>query len=155
MKKYEFIGHTADVRLKIEADTPQELFQAAIEGMANLMKNGFCRRNVIPSPKANVIPRRSRRISAHIFEEEISISSSDITSLLIDFMAEVLSRSQIEHLIFDRVEFRDFTETSLKAKIFGEKVDQWDKDIKAVTYHEVDIKRDNKGNYWTIVVFDI
>lgn len=138
MKKYEFIGHTADVRLKIEADTPQELFQAAIEGMANLMKKGFCRKK-----------------GGRVFEEEISVSSPDMTSLLIDFMAEVLCRSQIEHLIFDRVEFRDFSETSLKAKIFGEKVNIWDKDIKAVTYHEADIKKDKDGNYSTTIVFDI
>ncbi len=138
MKKYKFIGHTADVRLKIEAGTAQGLFEAAIEGMANLMKKGFCRRK-----------------KGRVFEEEISVSSPDMTSLLIDFMAEVLSRSQIKHLIFDRVEFEDFTELHLKAKIFGEKAEAWEKDIKAVTYHEADIKKDKDGNYSTIIVFDI
>lgn len=138
MKSYHFLGHTADVRLKIEADTPQELFEAAIEAMANLMKKGFCRRK-----------------GARIFEEEISVSSQNMTALLIDFMAEVLARSEILHVIFYRVEFSDFTEMSLKAKIFGEKVAVWDKDVKAVTYHEADIKRDKKGNYSTTIIFDI
>jgi len=143
MRRHQFLGHTADVRLQIEGDTPQELFQAALDGMSNLMKKGFCRRKGAAARRAD------------IFEDEISISSQDMTSLLLDFMAETLTRSQIHRVIFYAVEFREFKDTALRARIVGEKVSQWDKDIKAVTYHEAEIKKDKDGYYRTTIVFDI
>lgn len=147
MRRHQFLGHIADVRLQVEGDTPQELFQAAVEGMADLMKTSFRARR-----GRNL---RQKSPAADRFEEEISISSPDMTSLLLDFMAEVLTRSQIHRVIFYAVQFSEFKQTSLRAKIIGEKVAQWDKDIKAVTYHEAEIKKDKDGFYRTIVVFDI
>lgn len=138
MRRYEFLGHMADVRLRIEGDSPEELFQAALDGMSNLMKQGFCRRK-----------------GARTFEHELSISSNDMTSLLLDFMAEVLTQSQIHHVIFYAVQFKGLKEKQLRAKIIGEKVSTWDKDVKAVTYHEAEIKKNKEGHYYTTVVFDI
>lgn len=138
MRRYKFLGHMADVRLRIEGDSPEELFQAALDGMSNLMKQGFC-----------------RKASRQVIEQEIAISSPDMTSLLLDFMAEVLTQSQIHHVIFYAVQFEELKERQLRAKIIGEKASTWDKDVKAVTYHEAEIKKNKEGHYYTTVVFDI
>lgn len=135
MRKYRFIDHTADIRLLIEATTYPELFEGALEGM-----------------KALMYPEALHRLEV---KQEISISAKDATSLLVDFLAEVLTLSQIQRAIFEKVEFSELTHTQLRATIFGQKVDFFEKDIKAVTYHEANVVQDTNGTYTTTIIFDI
>lgn len=136
MKSYKILGHTADIRMKVEADSLPELFVAAIEGMNSIIKE-----------KREERREKSKKI--------IEIQSPDKTALLIDFMNEVLYLSQANKEIYNEVKFLEFSETALKAEIFGVKVEEFDEDIKAVTYHEAEIKKNEKGNFETIIVFDI
>ena len=57
--------------------------------------------------------------------------------------------------IYNEVKFLEFSETKLKAKIYGQKVDEFDEDIKAVTYHEVEIIKNDKGGFEAVIVLDI
>lgn len=148
-KKYKLISHTADIRLNVEADDLPELFVAAMEGMMSMVK--------IPNSKFLISETRTSRI--------IEVSSMDKTALLIDFLNEVLYQSHTNKEIYDEVEFLEFPSfietsagksgTSLKAEIYGKKVEGFDEDIKAVTYHEADIIKNEKGNFETMIVFDI
>lgn len=140
MKKYQFLSHTADVRLKIEADNLEELFSIALEAMGNLIKKDSC----------------SIESEQKEFSESIEISSIDATSLLIDFLSEVLAYTQENKIIYCYIKFEKLTDNFLKAKIFGDKkVDKFDEDIKAVTYHEAEIKKNKDNNFETIIIFDI
>jgi len=47
------------------------------------------------------------------------------------------------------------TETEIEVKVFGRKVEEFEEDIKAVTYHEAEVKKNEKGEYETMLVFDI
>lgn len=147
MRTHQTLSHTADIRLRVEADNLPELFVAAIEGMMGILK------------ESRIKNKESRS------KKNIEISSVDKTALLIDFMNEVLYLSQTNKEIYGEVKFLEFpafTEASagksgaaLKAEIFGQKVDDFDEDIKAVTYHEAEIIKNEKGNYETVIVFDI
>ena len=75
MKSYYLKEHTADIRLILQADTLQELFLVALEGMNNFISKDFH----IPKEKAFSI------------KQNIAISSIDPTSLLIDFLNEILT----------------------------------------------------------------
>jgi SHS2 domain-containing protein len=136
MQKYTFVGHTADTRLHIEASTLTELFQVALSAMAEL----------IHSKSLNEKPT-----TCH----EITISSPDTTSLLIDFLAEVLALSHMKITVFTKVEFQSLTPTTLTAKIYGVPVDHFEKDVKAVTYHEAEVKTTKSGTFETSIIFDI
>ncbi|MFZ5845140.1 MAG: archease, partial [Patescibacteria group bacterium] len=87
--------------------------------------------------------------------EEISLRATDQTTLLIDFLSEIVGRAYTQKAVFTRVVFAELNPTNLKAKISGVKVRQFDEDIKAVTYHEANIVKNNQGAYETTVVLDI
>lgn len=137
MRSHHVEPHMADVRLKVEGDTLEELFQAALEGMGELIKKGVFQKKDTPEV------------------QRISILSPDVTSLLIDFLSEVLTLSHIQHVVFGKMEFLELTETRLKASIWGRKVRAFDEDIKAVTYHEANVAKNKRGFYETMIVFDI
>ena len=142
MRSFEFIGHIADARMKIEGDTLEELFTAGMEGMFDFAKRGFC------------LASRDYPIS-----ENIKISSPDTTALLIDFLSALLTLSHEKKAVFCSVKFLNLETKEqtarLEAEVFGAQVDSFDEDIKAVTYHEAEIRKNEKGNFETNIVFDI
>ena len=137
MKKYSFFPHRCDIRLKVEADSILNLFQAALEGMNSI---------IIGDEK----PSGSKRENMIV-----DIESVDVTALLIDFLSEVLSETHTEYIVFDEMEVLELNKNHFKAKLSGSKVDGFDEDIKAVTYHEADVKLNREGYYESVIVFDI
>jgi SHS2 domain-containing protein len=136
MKYFKLIEHTADVRLYVEGSSYEELFLAALNGMAHIIRSHTC-----PSHSNITI--------------DVHIVASDITTLLIDFLSNALTHTQTEKLLFCDAVFVKLTDTFLDARLNGHKIDRFDEDIKAVTYHETEVKKNNRGNYETIIVFDI
>jgi SHS2 domain-containing protein len=136
MKHFKLVEHTADIRLYVEATSYEELFVGALQGMAS----------IICSHEATL--KNDQRC-------EIRIVSQDITALLIDFLSEILTRVQTDKILFRSVAFLKFTQTVVHARLEGFRVDHFDEDIKAVTYHEVEVKKNSRGNYETIIVFDV
>lgn len=137
MKKFEVLPHVADLRLRVEGSTQEELFCAAIEGMAKIMLPDF------------------KLTNDFILKSKIEISAIDSTALLIDLLSEVLTLSHMNKAIYTNVRFESIMPNSLRATIFGNSVEAFSEDIKAVTYHEAEIKKNKVGNFETIIVFDI
>src|SRR3989338_4605410 len=136
---FEILEHTADLRIKAWGKTKEELFKNALRGMAYVQKE-------------------EARIT-----KKVQVKSTDMTALLIDFLSEVLTQSQINRVVFFDANFKAFSDTpsadsgqvELEAEIEGIKVDEFDEDIKAVTYHEAEVKQNPEGVYETKIVFDI
>lgn len=137
MKKYRLVEHTADIRLFVEADSQQELFLGALQGMAAIIKSEACNTHTLDIKKT------------------VTISSCDTTTLLIDFLSEVLTLNHIHKALFCTATFIQLTTHQLNAIIHGLPVAQFDEDIKAVTYHEANIVCDTQGILSTVIVFDI
>lgn len=138
MQKHEILPHTADLRLKVEADSLPNLFAESLIGLSEILKPGFC--------------QLTKELAA---KKGIRLSSPNPTYLLIDFLSAVLTFSYQHEVIFCQAKFQTLTENSLQAEIFGSKVDGFDEDIKAVTYHEANVQRNQIGNLETVIVFDI
>lgn len=138
MESYQILSHVADVRLKVEAENLENLFCQALRGMAEILKKDFC-----------------QKAGQYDFSEEISVFSPDKTALLIDFLSEALTLSYERKIIFCEADFSELKNKFLRAKIFGKKSEEFDEDIKAVTYHEAEVKKNKKGKWETLVVFDI
>ena len=136
---YSFYPHTADIRLKVTGNTRGEVFVLAVEAMADLIKEGYCRKGK---------PGFSR-------EEKLELKSFDGTSLLVDFLSEVLTLSHIHKMVFCELIMDTLTETELKAILRGKETDRFDKDIKAVTYHEAELIRKENGQWESTLVFDL
>lgn len=138
MRSYEILSHTADARILVNADTLAELFAAALEGMNELLKEGFC-----------------EKASEAEIEKSISLSTPDETSLLVDFLSEVLTASHEEKAVFCEVKSMAVEPSLLRVTLGGSKVDKFGRDVKSVTYYEAEVKKNKEGNYETQIVFDI
>ena len=151
MHSYKILEHTADVRLYVEGSSMEDIFTAAIEGMAEIIKKNACK---VFAAKAASAVKKAQTSNAGI-KKEIKVSSANPTLLLIDFLSEVLTLSQIEKIVFCAAKFGEPAGKKVSAIIYGRKVKSFDEDIKAVTYHEAEIKKNKSGNLETIIIFDI
>jgi SHS2 domain-containing protein len=115
----------------------EELFLAGLEGMAALL-----------APPA--VGEHSSPLAV-----DVAIESLDATSLLIDFLSEALTMSEIRRAVFRTALFTRLDATSLAARLEGAQVECFERDIKAVTHHAAAITRGADGNFETMVIFDI
>jgi SHS2 domain-containing protein len=132
---FELIHHTADVRVRVAAPTLVDLFRDAVRGMYAVMRG-----------EARGVEPVQRTIAVD--------DSADTTALLVDFLNEVLNRAHIGHELFDAVTFTRFEETSCTAELTGSAPATFEEDVKAVTYHEAEVRFVN-GEWTTMLVFDL
>ncbi|MGB5205175.1 archease [Eudoraea sp.] len=136
--KIRFLPHTADIRMKIEGSSLEELFTAGVLGMGNILKDGFCDKN-----------------GPFVLKLKIELTAHDETCLLIDFLSEVLSSSYAEKAIFCEIKILELTTRKIRAEIHGRQAHGFDEEIKAVTYHEADVQKNNNRDWETLIIFDI
>ncbi len=155
-KKFEILSHTADARVKVFGKTKEELFRNAMLVMVEILKSPACAK-ASAGRQISIPPWRDK--SQNLLRKKVSIKSPDIDSLLVDFLSEVLYQSQVNKVVYCDAEFSEFSDTEIEAEISGFKVDSFDEDIKAVTYHELEIKKSSPaggtGGFETIIVFDV
>lgn len=138
MKKIEYLTHTADIKIRLQASSVDDLFKGGLEGMGNILKKGVC-----AGPE---------KLTA---KEKINLTSIDYTTLLVEFLSEVLMLSHVRKAIFCTLYIQSLTEHEIIGMVEGIEVEDFDEDIKAVTYHEADVKVNERGEWETIIVFDI
>ena len=134
MRNFELLEHRADLKIKVFGQDLKELFINAALAMAEQQN---------PAAKK---PNQEW--------ESIEINSPDLNSLLVDWLNEILSRSDLNKKVYLDFKIEKLSEKHCQAQIAGQKVDQKQIDIKAATYHQLEIKKIN--NHWqVIVIFDI
>jgi SHS2 domain-containing protein len=136
---YTFLEHTADIRILLEGDSFQGLFLAGIQAIAEILKPGFC-------PAQN---------PPYAFERTMQLESTDRTALLIDFLSDVLTQCHMDQAIYCTATANRLSETGIEAVIHGMPVADFDDDIKAVTYHEAEVRHKNEGKWSCMVIVDI
>lgn len=128
MPRYQLLSHTADVRLKVYGKNYEELFQNAAFGLANVLYNK--------------IERKIKLARGH---KKITARSIDAATLLADFLNQILAESNIEKKVFPRVKILKVSPREVEAQLFGVSVDHFDEDVKAVSYHNAEIRKTNNG----------
>jgi SHS2 domain-containing protein len=83
----------------------------------------------------------------------IELSASDPESLLVSFLSELLYLSEQENLGFYSYNL-EINGSALKAELHGAPLIQLNKEIKAITYHNMVISKTNRGLEVNIV-FDV
>jgi SHS2 domain-containing protein len=125
MKRYEYFEATADVGLKAYGKDLNEAFENAGLAIFNIISD-------------------TSGIDA-LKEIEFEVSSEDDVSLLYDYLEELLFYHEVEFMLFSEFHVEIDDNLKLKAKIKGEEID-WNKherktEIKAITFHKMDVKR--------------
>jgi SHS2 domain-containing protein len=132
---FEEIEHTADKALRIFAINLKELLISAAQGMTQLMVGDVS------------------KISTEI-EKSIELQAVDAETLLVEWLSELAYWAEIEMLVFKKFKITEVTATRLQATVLGGKVMELEKQIKAVTYHNLEIMKTPNGLEVTIV-FDV
>ena len=132
---FEVVDHTADWALRIYGSDLTQLLSNAAIGMASLMVQDI------------------RQVPVHV-ERYLELEAYDAETLLVDWLTELAFWAEDEQLIFPEISLSDVTDTHLKASLKGSRVAELLKHIKAVTYHNLEIEKTERGLAAT-VVFDV
>jgi len=151
---FKILPHPADVKLQITASTKEELFQGALAGMASIISSE-AKNKVLPSRARQVLIDAKLSKNAQIVKENIEVQSLDFNALLVDFLSEVLAKTDISHTVFNKLKIKKLTDNFLQTEIEGQKIDYFGQEIKAATHHGLEIKQDKSGNYGVTILFDI
>lgn len=134
MGTYEVLDHTADTGIRIRGKSLAELIEAGADGMFALMADEA---------------RCSSGISV-----EFEMSSRPMDDLIVDTLAELLYQSEVQDALLCDIEVRDTESGGIALTATGVpwgEVDLTGPPIKAVTYHDLEVKQE--GGTWTAVVY--
>lgn len=132
---FEVVDHTADWALRIYGSDLAQFLSNAAMGMASLMVQDI-----------NDVPLN--------IERQLELDTCDAETLLVDWLTELAFWAEVELLIFTMISLSEVTDTHLKATLKGGRVSELLKHIKAVTYHNLEIVKTDRGLAAT-VVFDV
>ncbi len=125
--------HTADWELAVWAPDLPTLFEQAARGMYTLA-----------GLRLQEGPHLKRRLELQAIDDE---------SLLVQFLDELLYLQGVEGIVFEKFQLQ-ITGNELKAELDGAPVASLDKEIKAVTYHNMKIQAGPCG-LEVRIVFDV
>lgn len=133
---FETFDHTADLGLRIRAETRETLFEEAAEALFSV---------ILENPKS-IRPKLS-------FPLRIEGTRND--ELLLDWLAALLFMFSTEHLVLGRFAV-DFNNGGLDATAWGEpycpKNHGIGEEIKAITYHGLKVEESNGGWLGEVII---
>jgi len=136
-KDFELIEHTADVGIIAYGDDTNQAFANAAKALFSLITELDSIDEVIYKDTELVAP--------------------DLETLLVEWLNELIYLFDAENILFKRFDITELSDTQLKAKSYGEKVDsakhKLKTGIKAATYHM--LKVDKTDGCKVQVLFDI
>ncbi len=130
---FEEKEHTADWELHVWGQDLSHLLEQAAIGMNAL---------------AGVSLKNESRL-----ERSLNLHYSDTEDLLVSFLNEILFLGEMEGLGFDGFELI-IEDNQVHARLFGAPIASLNKEIKAVTYHNLKIERTPRG-LEAHIVFDV
>jgi len=138
MKRYEQIEHTADIGVRIYGKDIKELFKNAAFAMFDIIADLEGLNNTLTL--------------------SFDINAANQEELLRAWLDDLLYNFYTKWILFSDFKIERVTKERLRAKAFGRHVgenkNRLKTEIKAITYHELQIKRTEEG-YESTVIFDI
>lgn len=143
MGRYEFFDHTADAAMRVIAPSPETLFESAAIGMFDLMTDiqSFRQSNL-----------------AQCELKKITFTGENFSELLMLWMRELLFLFSSQKKVPVAFEFETLTVVKLSAAVYfltfqpAKHVQKCE--VKAVTYHQFDLKQTAEG-WESTLIFDI
>lgn len=141
MKEFEILEHTADIGIAAYGKNKKEVFINAAKGMFE------------------IIAGENRNFKEN-FYDKIKLEAESLEDLLIAWLNELLYISETKLAILSKFKIKELSDYQIKAEVGGTKINppsiKIKKEIKAVTYHRLEIKKDGESGLWRAqVIFDI
>lgn len=141
-KEYQLIEHMADVGLKAFGKTKKTLFQNAARGMFSIITGS-----------SELARQKNQQYWA------IKCDGFDVENLLVEWLSELLFIHNTDFVILNDFIIEKVTNNSLQAKSYGIKIIDYpyniEMEIKAITYHKLQVIKNKKGYWEATVIFDI
>ena len=135
---YEFLDHTGDLGIRVWAANVEEIFQEAARALFDIITD---------------LDKVEVRIT-----REVTVQGPGRDELLVTWLSELLYLHEVEGLLFCDFELTEIGERGAKGMAMGEEFDEGrhaiKTSIKAVTYHQLEIK-EKDGLWQAQVIFDI
>lgn len=129
MNDFRLLAHTADMGIEATGNSRAEVFVAAAQGLKQMIFGD------IP-----VVSRQST---------PVALNGDDAVELLVAWLGEILYLFEVRGLVPGEFVIHEITETSLRGEVRGEPFDPKrhpvEREVKAVTYHQLSVERDNQG----------
>lgn len=137
---YKLLDHTADVAIEVWADSLEELFVEAAKAMFSEIVGNL-----------STVQEKT--------EVDIQVSGDTLEDLLVGWLSDLLFYFDVAKFIFSKFEVKVSSdmrsmEGKAKGEIFHPGRHNLRTHIKAVTYHQMQIKEHN-GKWHTQIVFDV
>ncbi|MDX2451844.1 archease [Desulfosarcina sp.] len=137
-KHYTLLDHTADLRIRVSGTDPAELFKNA--GLAVF----------------DLITKPDRLKSQE--EIEINVIGDDPADLMVNYLRELLYLWTGKENLVKKIEIILISDTTVSARVSMERYQperhEILHEIKAVTYHQIDVSQTTDG-WQATVVFDV
>jgi SHS2 domain-containing protein len=144
MKPYEIIDHTADLGIKVYGKDLNSLFLNAARAMFEIMLE--------PIKKRPLFQKTEHK------KFLVNKKGSGLEDIFIAWMSELLYLFSAEGLIMDKADIQKLDTNCIQAEVSGSIFDpeyyRIKTEIKAVTYHELEVRQTAQG-YQAQVIFDI
>jgi SHS2 domain-containing protein len=134
---YQFEPHTGEVQIRVKGTDLPELFEEAGYALAELMLG---EEPLEPPPDAE--------------EEHVMIEAGDTEALLVDWLNELISRSDARKRVYTDLVVEELSEGRLHARIRGFTPSVLKTAVKAATFHGLEIHEHEDG-FITTVVLDV
>ena len=137
-KNFEVLDHTADIGLIVYGEDLKALFENAGEAFFHLITD---------------LKKVRRRI-----ERRIHIERESLDRLMVDWLSELLYLHEVENLLFKGFKVESVGEEGLRAIVRGEPFQEGvhviKTVVKAVTYHQIEVRQKN-GRWRAQIIFDL
>jgi SHS2 domain-containing protein len=138
MRRFEVLDHTADIGIIVYGKDLKTLFENAGEAFFHLITD------------MKRVRRRVRR--------RVEIGKEGLERLMVDWLSELLYLHDVENLLFKAFKVESVGENGLKAIVKGEPFQEGvhviKAELKAVTYHRIEVRKEN-GNWRAQIIFDL
>ena len=135
MRKYEILEHKADLKIRAFGKGKEEVFLNMLKAMTESQR-----------PEIKEEEEITR---------EVNVKATDLPALLVGFLSEVLYLSQTNREVYFEVTFKKFSDTELEGQLAGRRVESFGEEIKAVTWHSLDVHQKEDGVWEATVLFDV
>lgn len=135
MDSYRLLEHTADMGIEAKGDTQAALFQQMALGLRQII-----------TACPDIRPQT---------EVMIEVIGMDREELLVNWLGELVFLLETRRFLPERFEIETIGEQRLRARVRGEIFDParhfLEREIKAITYHQIKVESTGKG--WSAQVF--
>ena len=141
MKEFEILDHTADIGIMAYGKNKREVFINTAKGMFE------------------IIAGETKNLKEN-FYDKVKLEADNLEGLLFAWLNELLYIGETRLVILNKFQIKELSDFQIAAEVGGMKINHLaikiEKEIKAVTYHHLEIKKDKESGLWRArVIFDI